>query len=186
MPKNLVTALRSRLAAQDITAGVLVSIATESGTQRYTSLPFDIDVGGNTYSSSVDLLGTGEIEENSELFIATTTIGLAATASNISLFAQSSIINKTVEIQFVYLNPTNNTVIGDAVTLFKGQVTGYSMTERPTSASIALSVSSVFANFDKNNGRRTNPGSFKREHPSDDSMEFSYAKYGDIPWGKKI
>ena len=100
-----------------------------------------------------------------------------------STFAETSIINQAVEIFIAYLDPTDNSIIGDPILTFKGKVVGYNVQDARATATISLECANSFANFEKTNGRRTNEGSFRIEHPNDRGMEFTDQMF-DFNWGR--
>lgn len=88
-----------------------------------------------------------------------------------------------------FINFTTNQLIGDsagenAITIFRGRISGYSVRNDINTAEITIQVSSQFINFDKRSGRRTNQGNFQVEHPQDHSMEFSAVSLKDVKWGR--
>lgn len=185
MSRGLSATIQTYLANQSQIRILLIDIATPSSTIYYTTAPFDVDYSGNTYQAQANFLGISNIEENAELVITSCQLVISAIeVANITTYAKSSIINKTVIIRSAYLDPTNNSIVGTPIVSFKGKITGYTVSDADVTATIALEVSSVFANFDKTNGRYTNEGSFQREHPQDRGMEFAHEGLADIKWGR--
>jgi len=185
MARGLASALKTYLANQSQVKVGLIEIETSTGTVYYTDASFDIDYGGNTYTAQGNFLSVTEAEENAELVITNCILAISALdPANITKFATSANVNKTVIIRIAYLDPTNNSIVGTPIITFKGKITGYTVTDARNTATIGLEVASSFANFEKTNGRRTNEGSFQREHPSDKSMEFSHQTIQDILWGR--
>jgi hypothetical protein len=72
----------------------------------------------------------------------------------------------------------------DVFTIFDGRISGWRITESKNSASVALSVASFFADFNRTNGRRTNPASQNLHFSSDKGMDFSPQIVKDIKWGR--
>lgn len=185
MARGLSATVQTYLANQSQIRVLLIDITTPSSTIYYTTASFDVDYSGNTYQAQGNFLGISNIEENAELIITSCNLLISALdVSNITTFATSSIINKTVTVRSAYLDPTNMSVVGTPIITFKGKITGYTVTDADVTASIALEVSSVFANFDKTNGRYTNEGSFHKEHPQDRGMEFAHENLKDLRWGR--
>ena len=185
MARGLSATIQTYLANRSQIRVVLIDITTPSSTIYYTTAPFDVDYSGNTYQAQGNFLGISNIEENAELIITSCNLLISALdVSNITTFATSSIINKPVTFRSAYLDPTNMSIVGTPIITFKGKITGYTVSDADVTASIALEVSSVFANFDKTNGRYTNEGSFHREHPTDRSMEFAHENLKDLKWGR--
>ena len=186
MARGLSATIQSRLASQSQVRIVLVEITTPSSTIYYTDAPFDVVFDSNTYEAQADFLAVSNTEENAELIITGLTLQISGLkTANIQTFATSSIINKQVIFRTAYLDPTDNSIIDTPIIMFKGKISGYGVQDAQDTCTIALNVSSTFANFDKANGRRTNQDSFHVEHPTDDSMEYSHKMLEELKWGKK-
>jgi hypothetical protein len=69
------------------------------------------------------------------------------------------------------------------VLIYEGVMTGASMTEDGKQSTITLNTNNQFYDFDRKNGRRTNPASQKRYYPNDKGMDFSTINIADIQWG---
>lgn len=186
MARQLSTALRSHLEGNSFKICRLVKLGTASGTKYFTDAAFDVAYDSNTYEAQGSFLGITDVEENSDVVVSKTNIILSAIeTNNMATYAQSSVINQSVEIYIAYLNPSTNAIIGDPIQTFKGRVAGYNVNDARKTSTINLECANSFANFEKTNGRQTNEGSFRREHPTDRGMEFSDQMF-DISWGKKI
>ena len=184
MARGLSSTIKTYLENQSQIKVGLVEINTASSTVYYTDAPFDIDYNSNTYQAQGNWLSVGDIEENNDLVITKCFLSISGLLSaNITTFANSSIINKSVVLYTAFLDPTNNSIVGTPVITFKGKITGYTVSNAATTATIELEVSSLFANFEKVTGRRTNTASFQREHPNDNGMAFSHTTTQDIQWG---
>lgn len=196
MPRGFSDPLNTYLAGNTFTSVLLLEINTpDSGgapeTRRFTDNPYDLDYAGNTYSAQGEFISISETQLNSAVQISSVNIAInALTLSNVQTFATSEIVNQTVSIFRGFIDPNTNVLLGDssgenAFLLFKGKVAGYTITNNQTNADIQLQVSSQFVNFNRKNGRRTNQNNFHREHPNDDSMEFSHEALAEIKWGIK-
>ena len=69
-------------------------------------------------------------------------------------------------------------------TLFDGKITGYQIKESEKTASLAIIVASMFADFERLNGRKTNPASQKIHFPDDEGFQYSAAIVKDMKWGR--
>jgi hypothetical protein len=185
MARGLESALKTYLANQSQVKAGLVEIETSTGTVYYTDASFDITYDSNTYQAQGNFISVTEVEENAELVITNCILAISALdTANITKFATSDNVNKSVTVRVAYINPTDNSIVGTPIITFKGKITGYTVTDARNTATIGLEIASTFANFEKTTGRRTNEGSFQREHPSDRSMEFAHQTVQDILWGK--
>jgi len=185
MPRELSATLRSHLEGNQFILIQMVDIETTSGTNYFTDCFFDVAYDGNTYTAQGSFLGIGTAEESTEVIVGKTQISLSALeTANITTYATSSIINKSVIIRLAFLSPTDYSIIGDPVIVFKGKIQSYAVNDAKKTSTIVLEVASTFANFEKTNGRLTNQGSLQREHPTDFGFEFSDQTVSDIPWGR--
>lgn len=191
MVRNLTTDQNVYLAGNSIISILLIDIGMANGsTTRYTDAPYNISFNANTYTAQGVFLGVSETEENADVQIVSATITLSALdTSYVTSFATSAQINQLVTIRRGFINFSTNQLIGDsagenAITIFRGRISGYSVRNDINTAEITIQVSSQFINFDKRSGRRTNQGNFQVEHPQDHSMEFSAVSLKDIRWGR--
>jgi len=191
MVRNLSSDQNTYLSGNSITSCVLIDIGMSNGTTtRYTDAPYNITFNSNTYTAQGAFLNISETEENADIQIVSATITISALdVSNITSFATSAQINQLVTIRRSFIDQSNNQLIGDsagdnAIIIFRGRISGYSVRDSVSSAEIQLQVSSQIINFDRRSGRRTNQGNFQREHPQDNSMEFSAVTVKDIKWGR--
>lgn len=183
--RNLGATINTYLANQSLVKLTLLEIETTTGTVYYTDGPFDIDHNGNTYLAQGNFLSVTDIEENTDLVITNCVLNISALDSaNLSKFAISGNINKTITVSTAYLDPTDNSIVGTPIINFKGNIVGYSVSDARNTATISLEVASLFANFERVGGRRTNEANFRREHPNDRTMEFAHQTIEDILWGK--
>ena len=187
MSRGLDSSVNTYLAGDAIISFLLIDIGVYgASTVYYTDGPFDIDYGGNTYEAQGNFLGVSESQETGELQITNVNMQISALdATNVSTFARSQQINQPVTIRRVFIDPTDNSIIGTPVTLFKGRIGGYSISDADETATITYEIVSQFANFYKTVGRRTNIGNFQREYPQDWGMEYSHETLNDLKWGQK-
>jgi hypothetical protein len=72
----------------------------------------------------------------------------------------------------------------DVFLTFDGYITGYSIAEEENTATLTLECSSQFADFERTNGRRSNPASQNLHFATDRGMDFSPQIVKDIKWGR--
>ena len=191
MTREFTNSLQTYLAGNSLIEIFLVSIETTSGTNYFTSAPFDIAYNSQSWLAQGDFLTISEGQETAELQIHSVNIILSAVdVANVTTYGTSDIINKNVEIYRAFLDPVtlqlNGDSSGDAVFLaFKGKIAGYQISNNVNTADIQIQVSSQFINFTRKAGRRSNLVSFQREHPQDKSMQYSHETLTDIFWGRK-
>ena len=72
----------------------------------------------------------------------------------------------------------------DVFTIFDGRIMNYSIRETNSTATVTMTISSLFADFERTNGRKTNPASQQIHFSGDLGMDFSAQIVKDIKWGK--
>jgi len=204
MARDISDLTQTFLARDAIVSHLLLEIGTSvlisgKNAQYLTDAPYDIDyetdtapdAGTNTYRAQGDFISIAEAQENSELRISSINITLSAlNSTNLTTFATSDQINQTVSVYRALWDQSNDQLIYDSggdgpLLIFKGKIAGYRITDARDTAELTLQVDSQFTNFEKVQARRTNNGSFQREHPTDFGMEYSHETINDIRWGKK-
>ena len=192
MTRGLSANQNSYLAGDSLTSFTLIHISIYGASDLYyTDGPFDVTYNGQTYEAQGQFLGISETSETADLQITSINIIVSALdLTTVQTLANSNQINQDVEVYRVFIDPTDNSLIGDsagdeAILLFKGKIAGYRIEDAKETATLTIEVNSQFTNFEKKNGRRTNLGSFQKEHPTDFGMQYSHEPLLDIKWGKK-
>jgi len=191
MTREFPNSLQTYLAGNSFVSVLLVKIQKPDNSYTlWTDAPYDIDFNGDTYLAQGDFLSITEGQETSEIQIHSVSIQISALdVTNITTYATSNIINRTVEIRRAFLDPITQQLQGDSsgdsgFLLFKGRVAAYAVNNNVNNADIVLQVSSQFINFQRTSGRRSNLTNFQREHPDDFGMEYSHETLTEINWGK--
>jgi hypothetical protein len=188
MTRGLSSAQNTYLAGDALIVATLVEIGLYNASNYYyTDAPFDITIGSTTYEAQGVFMGISENQEAADLQV--TSINLTLSALDVTVrnaVAKSANINQVVTIQKVLLDPTTMAPIGgnETIVIFKGKIVGYRIDNNNDTATMVLEINSQFTNFLKVSGRKTNLGSFQKEHPTDFSMEYSHEPTRDIKWGK--
>jgi hypothetical protein len=179
------------LAGNSLISLTLIEIGVNGGsTLRYTDGPFDITYNGDIYEAQGNFLGISETNEVSELQITNISLTLnGLDLTSVQTLCVTTQINQLVTIRKVFLDPQDNSLIGDstgdkAVVIFRGKISGYKTINSTDSATITLDVNSLFTNFNRMAGRRTNQASLQQEHPNDYGFQYSHESIRDIKWGK--
>ena len=68
--------------------------------------------------------------------------------------------------------------------LFDGEIQSFCINETGKTSTVGVVCSSVFYEFEKINGRRTNESSQQQFFPNDRGMQYSSLTVEDIKWGK--
>jgi len=190
--RNIGVGLQTKLEARQIFVADLIEVHLDTA-QYYTttniSLQYDSasapDAGVNTYLAQNQFLSYGNIVESSDLRVGTLEMTFTAVdTTTVALILNNNYIDSRVVIYRAVLNDDFSFTDSDVFLVFDGRITGYSITETETTATITISCASQFADFERTNGRRTNPSSQNLYFPTDRGMDFSPQIVKDIRWGK--
>jgi len=132
MPRGLSANQNTYLAGDSLIGITLIEIGVNGGTNKYyTDAPFDITYDGNTYEAQGNFLGVSETSETSNLQITSISLTISALdINNVRDLCNSNQINQDVLVWRTFLDPTDNSLIGDsagdkAILIFKGKITSY-------------------------------------------------------------
>jgi hypothetical protein len=181
----------------------LKTLAGANNTQYYCSGGFPAtwdsptapESGMNTYTAQGDFIGFDAVGEDFDVRVGKFGISLSALGANmvqnyIDVEEQNrlDIEGSRVVIFKAFLDPNNALQIIDApVMLFDGIIFNVSVSESQNSSNIKLDCATLFADFERTAGRKTNNGSnwLYQGVQYDTSMEKSgYVGATEIKWGK--
>ena len=148
---------------------------------HFTNAGFDIAEGGNTYISSSELEGIGELSTSSGMVVSELQINISMiNSASANAIYTSEIHNTKVLITRAFLNENNDIIHTEKV--WNGLVTSYA--DSDDELLLTLNVSNYWASFGNSNPWRTTPNSQKRRHPNDECFKFA-AKASDVVfWGE--
>ena len=192
MPRDIPKALQDKLAAKKVFVADLLEFHFSTAlyfTTTNINLSFDSptapDSGANTYIAQGLFLNYKDIVENSDLRVGTLDLSFTAVdPTMLAVLLNNDFIDKRVVLYRAVLQDDYSFTSDDVFTIFDGRISGWRITESKNSASVALSVASFFADFNRTNGRRTNPASQNLHFSSDKGMDFSPQIVKDIKWGR--
>jgi len=101
----------------------------------------------------------------------------------ISTCLNENVVNDSVTIYRGLLNDSN-ALIADPFLLYKGTIDTFGISESGSESSVTLRIVSHWADFEKENGRKTNNISQQRFFSADVGMNFSSQTVTDIKWGR--
>jgi len=186
MARGLTSAVKTALAASPTFCHlVYLGFATPV---RKTDNSFDIvdDIEGSsqTYNADGTLLGVGDVPESNTPI--KHNIGLMFSGVDQSLIS-TCLSNDVLGIEIkVYRGVVSGTTcIADPFLLFHGHLADFQINDGGTGASLGMSVTSHFGNYEKINGRTTSDISQQRFFSGDKGFEFSALTIRDIRWGRK-
>jgi len=187
MTRSLTTAIKNELATNDIRPVHLITIGFGTPV-NITDCSFDLtsSVSGSsvTYSASDFIMGVSNHTEETDITKSSVNINLSgADQTFISVVLNENVINDSVTI-FRGLLADDNTLIADPFLLYKGNIESFEIQEGEKDSTVALSIVSHWADFEKKNGRKTNNTSQQRFFSTDVGMDFSSQTVQDIKWGR--
>jgi len=192
MTRNISTTLQTKLEGKSVFVADLIEM--HFSTPLYfttTNINIDYDSptapesGVQTYLAQGLFLNYGDIIENSDLRVGTLELNFTAVdPTMVAVLLNNDFIDKRVVLYRAVLNSDYSFTSDDVFTIFDGRISGWAISEEQNTASVSLSVASFFADFNRTNGRRTNPASQNLYFPNDRGMDFSPQIVKDIRWGR--
>ena len=193
MTRQLASSLETKLGAKSIFGVDLIELQLSTALY-FTSSNIDIDFdsntapdsGVNTYLAQGQFLYFGNIVESSDLRVGQVDLTFTAVdTTTVALLLNNNYMNKRVVIYRAILDEDYSFTSDDVFTVFDGRIMNYNIRETDLTATVTMTVASLFADFERKNGRRTNNASQQRVFSSDLGMNFSAEIVKDIKWGRK-
>ena len=189
MPRNLPSAIKTELAKDGIAFADLVELhfptvqlLTNAQIPVFTTTP--TSGGAQTYTSNGNLLSFDLIQETGEAKVNQLNISLSGCSQTFTdLFLNNAYVDKRVVIYRVFFDDQLQ-IISTPVMMFDGEIQSFSINETGETSTVFVSSASVFYEFEKVNGRRTNETSQQGFFPNDRGMHYSSLTLDDILWGK--
>lgn len=150
----------------------------------------DITWNGNTYTAQGDFLGFSTVSEDFDVRVGKFSIYLSALGNNlVSRFINTDFEGKRVRIgkAFLDFDPMTLQIIDNPILIFDGQIFNVSIVESRSSASITIDCSTLFADFERTAGRKTNNGSNWLYQGTGTDKCFAYAggiSNTEYKWGR--
>ena len=193
MTRDFANSLKTKVASTNLFVAELIELHLSTSlylTSTNINIDYDSptapDAGTNTYLAQGQFLFFGNVTESSDLRVGQIDMTFTAVdTTTISLLINNEYINKRVVIYRAIMDSDYSFTSDDVFTIFDGRIIGYSIRETNESATVVLTVASQFADFERTNGRRTNPASQQVHFPADKGMDFSAQIVKDIKWGRK-
>lgn len=153
-------------------ACAFVQLDFDSGTQRYTTLPYTTTWNGYTWTGTGSLASISEIRESEALVAAGVKIVLSGVPSAlIALALSENIQSRDCTIWFAALGADNQ--VQDTPPIeFKGSVDNPEVVIDQGACSITINVESKLADFARPKVRRYNDADQQHEYPGDKFFEF--------------
>ncbi len=143
--------------------------------------------GGNRdYRSDGLWLGYSNVSETGAPRINSVTIQVSGVDTTFpNLFLNNPYVNTRAVIYRAFVD-ANHAVVGSPVMIWDSEITSYNIKDSTQTSTVDILTSSVFYDFDKVRGRRTNNASQQVLFPADRGFEFATVDIKDLRWGKKI
>jgi len=192
MVKNIGADLARRLGDKQVFVADLIELhfatplyfTTTNIDLAYDS-PTAPESGVQNYLAQGLFLNYGDIIESSDVRVNTLELQFTAVdATMVAVLLNNDYIDKRVVLYRAVLNEDYSFTNEDIYTIFDGRITGWNIREDTKTANVTLSIASQFADFNRTNGRRTNPASQNLHFPNDRGMDFSPQIVKDIRWGR--
>jgi len=122
----------------------------------------NIEDGGTEYTAQGDFIGFSSVSEEFDVRVGKFTIYLSALGSGmVEKFIDKPIEGQRIRIRKAFLDfdPMNLDVIDEPILIFDGQIMNVKVVESQNSATINVECVTLFADFERKAGRRTNVGS---------------------------
>lgn len=144
--------------------------------------------GTNVYTAQGDFMGFSGLSEDFDVRLGKFTIFLSAVGNSYTTkFVDQDFEGRRVCVYKAFLDLNSLAIVGDPIMMFDGQLYNASITETKNSCQINVDCSSLFADFERTNGRKTNNSSnwFYQGSNYDTSMAKSgFVGQTEFKWGK--
>lgn len=125
-----------------------------------------------------------KIELTSEAKISPIEITLSAAENEyVTYFKTNQHRNHRVNVYFAYLDHSYN-IIDQPIALYQGLIESAAVNDSVDSSTIQIKCSSIWRDFERTAGRRTNNNSNHKYYPDDDGFFATSIDMADLPWGK--
>jgi hypothetical protein len=191
MPKVYPTAIQEEYNRKNFIVVNLVSLYLPTGTLNFCTGGFDLEHDGVTYSAQGEFIGFSNVNEDFDVKVGKFTIYLSALTSGIlDYFVDQDIEGRRVIVSkaFLQIEPFTLDIILAPVLVFDGQISNISIVEGPSTASINVDCVTLFADFERRAGRKTNNGSNHAYQNNQYDQAFKQSGYignTEFLWGRK-
>lgn len=183
---------RAKFIAVDLVELHITDVDGNPNTKYLTNAAFDIDWNGNTYTANGDFLGFSKVAENFDVKVGKFSIYLSALNNTmLNDIYQYNPEGKKVVIRKAFLDfdPMTLDVIDTPILIFDGVIYNLIITESEATASLQIDCATLWADFERTNGRKTNNNSnwlFQRGITRDTGFEQSgYVGNTEFKWGRE-
>lgn len=188
MSRGIDSSTQTELDTKSFNIVNLMEFQNIGGVNTYlTDAPVDMSYGGNTYTSLGQLLGMTDIQEEEDLKIESIDITLSAIDTDIvKLFLDYDYIDRRVLVHRA-VTGADYAIIGTPILVFDGRLDQPRLAEdyEARKATLAVSASSHWSDFESIGGRHTNNTEHQILYPGDDFFAPGAETQKDVKWGKE-
>jgi hypothetical protein len=112
--------------------------------------------GANTYTAQGEFLGFSSMSEDLEVKVGKFSLSLSGLTTLTQTFTKPDVSGSRVVIYKCFMDITTGTIVDRPFLLFDGQINGITITESSRTCTINIDCASIFADFERSNGRKTN------------------------------
>jgi len=113
--------------------------------------------GTITYTSQGEFLGFNGVEENFDIRVGKFGIIISALDEETKIALLNNVIQGSrVVVWKAFLSKTTGQILDTPIMIFDGQIYNFQAIEGPRTATIQIDCSSIFADFERTTGRKTN------------------------------
>ena len=184
MTRLINSATLAALESDSFNIATLVQIDFSS-TIRITDWARSVTALSNTWNSSANFIGVGDVTESQELRVNDLTLTLSGVDQTyVAIFLANNYIDVPINVYRVILDNAD-AVVGAPILIFDGILTGYAIEDTEEESKVTVQMASHWKDFEKENGRRTNHNSQQLYFAGDEGFEFAPKSIKDLKWGRK-
>lgn len=171
---------------KDFQSALICKIDFNGLTLGLTESGYDIELNGVTYLANGLLLGVSNYKETAEVKVNNLTLVLSSVDQTITaLLLQNNQIGREVLISRVIYDPDDHKTILAVEEIAVGEIVSFSNGSTSEDSAMSITVSSLFADWERKNGRTTTNASQQRVFPGDKGMEYANSIDKELKWGGK-
>lgn len=143
--------------------------------------------GANNYTAQGEFIGFSNLAEDFDVKVGKFTVYLTGLTTLLEPFTDPENSGKRVVIYKCFVDITDGTIIDRPVIIFDGQINSVQITESARSCAVSIDCASIFADFERNNGRKTNNESnwlFQKVKYDTTFEKTGILKNTEIKWGR--
>ena len=180
------TALAESVKSYNSIATLLEIIVDPANPTYLTDFARDITHEGKTYLSAQGLLGVSGVQEDANNSIYSVDVSLTGVPDDfVALFLDFDYIDRPLRVRKLFLDDGGN-ALGNSRLIFDGRI------DKPVikhefesrTATMAVSASSHWVDFEEISGRKTNDSEQQFLFPGDSCFEFAIDFDKEITWGQ--